>query len=194
MRIFITATLGVVLCLVLAGCGSGPKTLQGTDACPPPEWFTKIPADPNFLYAAKSAVSTDMQLAIDKAANDGRADIAFQMEVKVKAYEARVREEVGTGEGAQYLELFTTGNKQVTARVLVGSKTKEQTYCRDGNNWRSYVLMELPLGEMQAAVLQQTKRNEQMYTRFRATQVFKELEDEVQKYEEWKRQQEQQQP
>jgi len=42
-------------------------------------------------------------------------------------------------------------------------------------------------------MLQQIKSNEQMYTRFRAAQTYKELDDEVKKYEEWKEKQKTQQ-
>jgi hypothetical protein len=148
------------------------------------------PSDPNFLYAAKSATSADMQTAIDKAANEGRADIARQMETKVSSLEKRFREEVGVADNAQYLDQFTQANKQVVSNVLIGSKVKEQKFFKDGSAWRSYVLMELPLGAAKEAMLQSIKSNEQMYTRFRATQTFKELDDDVTKYEQWKKEQE----
>ena len=38
-------------------------------------------------------------------------------------------------------------------------------------------------------LMEQVKANEQMYTRFRATEAFKELDAEVQKYEAWKKSQ-----
>jgi hypothetical protein len=49
--------------------------------------------------------------------------------------------------------------------------------------------MELPLGEMSRKLMEQLKANEQMYTRFRATDAFKELDAEIQRYEAWKREQ-----
>jgi hypothetical protein len=42
--------------------------------------------------------------------------------------------------------------------------------------------------------MQQIKSNNQMYTRFRASQAFKELQEEVDKYEKYKQEQSQQQP
>ena len=58
---------------------------------------------------------------------------------------------------------------------------------KDGNNWRAYVLIEYPLGAAQEALREQIKKNEQLYTRFRASQTYKELDDEVQKYENYKK-------
>ena len=75
---------------------------------------------------------------------------------------------------------------------LSGSKVRSQKLCKDGDIWRSYILVEYPLGAASEALMQQLKQNEQMYTRFRSTQTFKDLDDEVQKYEDWKKQQQSQ--
>jgi hypothetical protein len=47
--------------------------------------------------------------------------------------------------------------------------------------------VQYPLGAAQEAFKAQVKKNEQMYTRFRATQTYKELDDEVAKYEQFKK-------
>jgi len=193
MRILIPLLLMLSIVVLVSGCGSSKQSATGTSAGDVPDWYNKPPSDPNFLYSAKTAVSTDMQMAIDKAANEGRADVARQMEDKVNSLEKRFKEEVGTGENAQYLDQFTTANKQITSNVLIGSKVKEQKFFQEGNSWRAYVLVELPLGAAKEAMLQQIKNNEQMYTRFRATQTFKELDDEVKKYDDWKEKQNNQQ-
>jgi hypothetical protein len=57
--------------------------------------------------------------------------------------------------------------------------------------WRAYVMMELPLGAANAALLDEIKKNKELYTRYRASEAFKDLDSEVQKYEEWKQQQQQ---
>ena len=58
---------------------------------------------------------------------------------------------------------------------------------KDGSLWRAYVLVEYPVGAANQAFLQQIKKNEQLYTRFRSTQTFKELDDEVKKVEDAKK-------
>jgi len=63
---------------------------------------------------------------------------------------------------------------------------------KDGTLWRAYVLVEYPIGAANQAFMEQVKKNDQMYTRFRASQTFKELDDEVKKYEDFKKQQTQQ--
>ena len=52
-----------------------------------------------------------------------------------------------------------------------------------------YEKMEMPIGEANLAFVEKLRAQERLYTRFRATRAFEELDQEVQEYEEWKRQQ-----
>jgi hypothetical protein len=133
MRLLARLTLAVLVPALVA-CHRGPST---TDLSPPPSratlrgmpgWYLKPPRDAQYVFGAATAVSQDLQIAIDKAQAEGRA-------------------------------------------------------------YRAYVLMELPTGEAAKRLMEQVKANEQMYTRFRSTEAFKELDAEVQRYEAWKRDQ-----
>jgi len=185
MRLLISFLL-VALSLMLIGCG-GSKSLQATDTGDIPDWFTSVPKDPNFLYAAKTATSQDLQLALDKAATDARAEIARQVEIKVEGLQKRFQEETGTNTDAQLLEQFTQANKTVVSTGLSGTQITKQKQLQDGSLWRAYVLVEYPVGAANQALLQQIKKNEQLYTRYRATQTFKELDDEVKKLDDAKK-------
>ena len=185
MRLFIGYFL-VALSLMLIGCG-GTKSLQSADTGDIPDWFTNVPKDPNFLYAAKTATSQDLQLAFDKATTDARAEIGRQVEIKVEGLQKRFQEETGTNTDAQLLEQFTQANKTVVSTTLSGSQITKQKQVKDGSLWRAYVLVEYPVGAANQAFLQQIKKNEQLYTRFRSTQTFKDLDDEVKKLEDAKK-------
>jgi hypothetical protein len=50
-------------------------------------------------------------------------------------------------------------------------------------------MVKMAVGSTSEALLNKLKKEEQMYTRFRASQVFQELEDETQKYDQWKKEQ-----
>ncbi len=73
----------------MMACGGGPKPpVEGTPEATLvsiPEWYSAPPQDPNFVFAASTAMSRDMQLSIDKAKQQARTDLASQLEVKVKA-------------------------------------------------------------------------------------------------------------
>ncbi|MGD0038056.1 MAG: hypothetical protein ABSC53_12290, partial [Bacteroidota bacterium] len=129
----------------------------------------------------------DLQLALDKAATDARAEIARQVEIKVEGLQKRFQEETGTNTDAQLLEQFTQANKTVVSTGLSGTQITKQKQLQDGSLWRAYVLVEYPVGAANQALLQQIKKNEQLYTRYRATQTFKELDDEVKKLDDAKK-------
>lgn len=190
---FLSMFVCAFIILAVVGCSSGPKTMQSAEVGIMPPWMTKLPNDPNYIFSAKTATSQDLQLAIDKAATDARAEVARTVEVRVTDMQKKFTEETGTNTDAQLLQMFTSATKTVVAATISGSRIREQLPLKDGSIWRAYVLMEYPIGAANAALMQQIKNNEQMYTKFRATQTFKELDDEVKKYEDWKKSQQPQQ-
>jgi hypothetical protein len=189
MRTLEVSMLVALIAAVLVGCGGGAKSLQSASECDIPDWYSTVPHDPNYLFAARTATSQDMQLALDKGTTDGRAEIGRQTELKIQGLQKRFDEEVGLNADAQLMSQFTQANKTVVSTSLSGSRVKSQQLCKDGNLWRAYVLVEYPIGSANEALMQQIKKNNEMYTRFRSSQTFKDLDIEVQKYEEWKKQQ-----
>lgn len=186
MRLLSSFFAASLVALFLIGCG-GSQPLPQTDTGDVPEWYANVPADPNYLYSVNTSTSKDMQLAVDKAMQAARTEIGRQVEVKVNALQKRFQEETGIGDDAQLLDQFTQASKTVVSTSLSGSKEKQKKIVKDGNNWRAYVLIEYPLGAAQEALREQIKKNEQLYTRFRASQTYQELDNEVQKYEQFKK-------
>jgi hypothetical protein len=178
------------LMVLVMSCGGGSKqTMQTTTEGDIPDWYLNKPEDPNFLYEPATATSQDMQLAVDKAVQAGRTGIGRQVETKIQGIQKRFQEETGVGEDAQLLDQFTSASKTVVSTSLTGSKEINKKIIKDGKMWRAYVLVQYPLGAAQEAFKAQVQKKEQLYTRFRATQVYKEMDDDVTKYEQWKKEQ-----
>lgn len=186
MRSIMIVLLVSLAAFFLIACG-GPKATVATSPEPassegPPDWYSNPPKDPNYLFAVNSATSVDMQMAMDKATAAARAEIARQVEVNVSALQKRFDEEVGLAENAQLLQQFTQAMKTVVSISLSGSRIEKNKAIKEGTGWRSYVLVSYPLGAANEAMLQQIKNHENMYTRFRASESYKELDEEVQKF------------
>jgi len=182
----------VLIPFLVAACHHAPRSTDLSPAASKetikglPGWYLKPPTDKNFLYAPATAVSRDVQVAINKAEAEGRNGLAQQLEVKYGSLSKRFVEEVGR-EGSQLLDQYTQAYKAVVSQTLYGTRAKQQTLKTEGDVYRATVLMELPVGEASKKLLEQIRAQEQLYTRFRATEVFKELDAEVQRYEAWKR-------
>ena len=154
-----------------------------------PKWYLNIPSDPDHLYAAATAKSRDLQFAMDKAKHQARVEIGNQLETKITGLFKQYREEVGDPENAEFIEQATSVSKSVVSEVISGATALKQEVKQKETTYEVYVLMQMPIGEANAALMSKVRANSNLYTRFRASQGFKDLEDEVQKYEEWKKEQ-----
>jgi hypothetical protein len=177
----VTGFLAVFMLSFLIGCGASTNTTSEGDI---PAWYLQEPNNPDYLFAAASATSKDLQLAIDKATTDARANIAQQVQLKLEGLQKSFTEEVGTGENANLLEQFTTATKTVVATELTGSQVEKKEVIQDGDLFRSYILVKYPIGAAGQALLGQLKNKEELYTRFRSSQAYKELEEEIKKMKE----------
>jgi hypothetical protein len=176
----LTLLLGSLI--LLTSCATTPKAPQ-TAEVEVPGFYANPPVDPNYLFAPATALSQDLQHAVNTAKEEARVAIARDMRVKIEALFKRFREETGVGEDAEFLSMETDVSKSVVSETLVGCKARTQKVLREGTLYRVYVLMELPIGEASKEMLAKIKENERMYTRYRASEAFKELEEEVEKYE-----------
>ncbi|MBM3907624.1 MAG: LPP20 family lipoprotein [Gemmatimonadetes bacterium] len=180
------AAASYVLLALFAACGkphvkSTPETRGVVGAAP--KWYTTPPRADDIFFGVATAESKDMQLAAEKAQMAARAQIAQQMTVKLGAFAKRFQEEVGQGASAELLDQFTTASKAVVSEELVGSRVKEQELVPGEDVYRAFVLMELPVGAANKALRDKLAAQQALYTRFRATQAFKEMNDEIEKYE-----------
>lgn len=192
-RISPLLTLTIIFSSLVLLIGCGGKKPPGTDLVSSeidvPEWFATPPEDANYLYSPATAESRDLQHAVNTAKEGGRIDIARQMRVKIKGMFKRFREETGVGEDAEFLSMETDVSKSVVSESLMGCKTRYHKILKEGTGYRAYVLMELPIGAANEAMLAKINENKRMYTRFRASQAYNELEEEVDKYEQFKKEQ-----
>jgi hypothetical protein len=183
--------LVVALALMVAGCAGSKKVDSPKNVKPvkAPEWFMHPPENDNQLLGVATATSQDLQTAIDKAKQDGRVEIARQMDVRMAGLAKRFVEETGLDNDAELLGMFTQVSKSVVSDSLAGSRVSRQQLGREGRIYRAYVLMEMPIGEANRKFVEKIRAQERLYTRFRASEAFEELDAEVEKYEEWKREQ-----
>jgi len=191
-RKHVAATVVAVVAVALAatGCGGSHKMkTPGGVKVEVPDWYVDPPADDDRLVGVATATSLDMQTAVDKARQDGRLEIARQLDIRMTGMAKRFVEETGLAEDAELLDMFTQVSKSIVSDSLVGSRVSKQELAREGGTYRAYALVEMPIGEANLAFLERIRAQDRLYTRFRASQAFEELDRSVKEYEEWKRQQ-----
>lgn len=169
--------------MLIAGCSSTQTTSVAEKV---PDWYLNPVADANYLSAPVTAQSKDMQMAIDKAVIDGRAEIGRQIELRLTGLQKKFDEEVGVNTNATLLQMYTQASKTVVSSTLVGSKVAKREVLKNGDIYQAFVLVQYPVGATAEALAQQIKNKEELYTRYRASQALKDLDDEAKKYEDWK--------
>lgn len=184
----VSAGVGVAMMIALvSGCTSVPKASSDKDL------FGVMQEKANQITAAggMAAVglgeSSNLTLAIDKAKTKGRTEIAHMIETKIDSLKKDFQEEVGQGKSAEYNELFSAASKHVAHQILVGTVPKDLKYETKNGTTTAVALMVQDPKVVADAFAAQQKTQQAMYTRFRASQAFKELDDEVKKYEEFKK-------
>ena len=182
-------TVSCLSLLALFSCGShkhAPTTVPKIDA---PGWYTEPDRDDDRLIGVATATSRDLQTAIDKAKQDGRVEIARQLDLRVAGLSKRFVQETGLDADAELLGMFTQVSKTVVSDSLSGTRVSKQKLDREGGTYRAYVQMEMPIGEANARFLEKIRAQERLNTRLRSSEAFEELDREVQAYEEWKQKQ-----
>ena len=196
MKRYISTSLTVALlglAIMWVGCAHKKIELDGEipDQDVPstgiPDWFLNIPEDPNYMYAVTTTVNKNLEMGLDTAKHQAKADLTSQLETKVAGMFKRFREDIGAGEEAELTAMATAVTKEVYSDVLSGAKPLKQEVLKEGNLYNVYLLYELPIGSANVAVVDKVKANKNLYTRFRASEGFKDLEKEVEKYEAWKK-------
>jgi len=203
MQRFTTILLMIVLLglvILWSGCGGSAEKLEPKP--PPheekdiisdiPDWFINPPKDTKYLYATGTHKGPDLGFAREMAINAGRVEIASQIQTKITGLFKRFQEEIGVGEDAELTAMTATVSKAVVSESLsLSIPTKQDIKREESVLYRVYVLMEMPIKAVNAALVSEIKENRSMYTRFRASQAFKELEAEVAKYEQSEKEQSQ---
>jgi len=182
--------LALTLVVGVISCG-GSKKIKTPDGgkMKVPEWYVSPPKDDNRLVGVASATSLDLQTAVDKARQDGRAEIARQVDTRITGMSKRFIEETGLDDDAELLGMFTQVSKSVVSDSLTGSRIAKQEMKHHGEGYRAYVMMEMPIGEANARFVEKIRAQERLYTRFRASEAFEELDQMVDEYEQRKKEQ-----
>jgi len=176
----------LVLLLLILGCASKGTTKVGEVEIP--DWYLNPPTSEDYIYGKATATSQDLQLAIDKAKQGARLDIAENLESHIMGLVKKFDEEVGGVEESELLTQFTQVSKNVVDQTLVGSRENKTKVKEEGSGFRAFVLMEFPIGKAREELLKQlsSAENENLYTRFRASQSFQELKEEVEALRKYK--------
>jgi len=130
--------------------------------------------------------SLDLQTAINKAELEARARIARSVESKTSSLQKKFQDEAGD----EFLDHFSQATKNITDRVLRGSTLMDSPFERNKEGvYRVYGLMVLDYDIYAKTLEDEIAANKAMKARWLASKAYKDLNEEVKEYNEWKKSQ-----
>jgi AraC-like DNA-binding protein len=184
-----TPLFGLLMLVLLVAACSGPRSFDLTPASAretleeAPRWMFEVPTDDDHLTASATATSRDFQVALDKARGLAQVDVAQQLGARLTNLTRQFQEETGMASDSELLTQFSSATKAITSETLVGAHVVERRVVPEGDVYRAYVLMRLPIGRANELLTQKLRGREALFTRFRATEAYAELDAELQRYE-----------
>lgn len=145
-----------------------------------PSWFLTPPTDADAIYASASEVSSDMQMALDKAVLSAKRSLAGQVGNRMSSKMKEFVMEVGAGSDMQLSREIERVTQNVVTDVNLAGFRREQTkVITQGGNFRAYVLLKYPMGDTNKMVVSQLKKSSALEARVRASKAFQDLEKEI---------------
>ncbi len=125
-----------------------------------PEWFVEVPKKDNAIYAVGDGVSGSLSGAIGNARANAFEGICQAAGGKVRSQTKVFRQDTEQSS----VSVTTTAIRNICPDVdVTGATVEKRSVIRDGNRFRAYVLVSLPLGE--ANTLARTKQADRITER-----------------------------
>jgi hypothetical protein len=172
--------------MLLAGCASTPEPEAVAPQIPQTllgqlENLSSQILEAGGLAAVGTGKSKSFELAQNWAKVNGRLTLQQILDDKMQTLRQAFAEESGTPQKAQNLDAFGTAAQTIKEQIQ-DSAPKELTHETIDGTVNAYALMEISPQQ----ILDQLRKEKDLYPRFIASETFKTLETEIQTYENFK--------
>ena len=145
-----------------------------------PAWYSKNPVDANSLYAKATEVSTNRQMAVDKAMHLARKELAQQLGARVSAKIKDFATESGRANDDDFqMEVERVGQSVALDVNLAGYVRENDDVVAEGTKYRAFVMLRYPVGESNKVVANQVKKSAALESKVKASKAWQDLELEI---------------
>jgi hypothetical protein len=193
-----TLFFGFLIAVIIAavGCGGGkavkvqtPELPASSEVAMPPGWNDE---DTVAILGKGTALSSDMQTAIDKADLIAAADLAAKTERWVTAHGflrtedrdkwSTINQSGNAGDNVE--QAYQNEREQVVDQILKGTEEVINKVYREGTQFRAYIKLKLPVGTANKALRDEIERRAELMELYKDTEAKKRLDAAVEKYQE----------
>lgn len=146
-----------------------------------PGWYTNIPKEDDAVYAVGTAVTPDLQLAVDIAVLSAKTTLADRVDSRIRSQMKLFKTKLGSSD---FDATVQNNFEQVTRNIIAdadvaGYTVKENQIVQNGTQYRAYVLLEYKNAVANSVIKTRITQNEVLLEKLRETRAFKELDDNV---------------
>lgn len=187
MKKLTTIALLILGVLTLTSCGGAPSAQEiyeeGKSVVKvyQPDWYD-VQDDEESLYFFGEAEKKNQNMSKEAALANARTRSAEYVEVYVQNLTKNYMEEVGV-EDPTTTALVSSVTKTVAKAKFSGTNISDrETIILENGNFKSFVRLSVPKEIVNKQMVNEIKKEEELYNRFKASQSFDELEKEVENY------------
>ena len=153
-----------------------------------PDWFLNPPQGSDVLmYVRGSAVSDQLQLALDFATNAALKNLGKKVETRVASKAKQTIRQAGIGEDqVSKTEINLISSTVMDEVTLSGYETVEtKLVSLDNGSYRAFILLKYPVAKAYKTFIEKMEKSPKMkgrLTEIKGTDIYKELEKAVAQY------------
>ncbi len=146
-----------------------------------PKWYTNIPKEDDAVYAVGTAVTPDLQLAVDIAVLSAKTTLADRVDSRIRSQLKTFKSKLGS---TDFDSNVAVEFEQVTRNLIAdadvaGYTVKENVIVQNGTQYRSYVLLEYKNEVANRVIQTRLAKNNVLLSKFKSTKAWKELDTNV---------------